>query len=269
MEISDTRERMILGLLMSGILPLVRAFYNKSIKWDWLESVKLSSISFFQMLSWSWTVKINLPFNTVIIPPSPKHFFFLCCLAYFFFSLPHYVVHSYAKIHIPIIASVSEHQPTTWVSFFFDLHILVCTFPAGLWFCIKNINDERVFGKSRVVQQEFLSLLATVLKLITIIMKVLWIWKKCSQQPRLWFHTWRQSSLLKWRCFSLTHCYSFIRFTGLYQGDWHPYYGHSAACWSGIWLCNWCPCRLNRHVLMREFQAGTQKFIGLYQAWQA
>ena len=30
----------------------------------------------------------------------------------------------YAKIHIPIIASVSEHQPTTWVSFFFDLHIL-------------------------------------------------------------------------------------------------------------------------------------------------
>ncbi|KFW90129.1 Dolichyl-diphosphooligosaccharide--protein glycosyltransferase subunit STT3B, partial [Phalacrocorax carbo] len=40
----------------------------------------------------------------------------------------------YAKIHIPIIASVSEHQPTTWVSFFFDLHILVCTFPAGLWF---------------------------------------------------------------------------------------------------------------------------------------
>uniref|UniRef100_A0A8C5GCF8 Dolichyl-diphosphooligosaccharide--protein glycosyltransferase subunit STT3B n=1 Tax=Gouania willdenowi TaxID=441366 RepID=A0A8C5GCF8_GOUWI len=53
--------------------------------------------------------------------------------------------HTYAKIHIPIIASVSEHQPTTWVSFFFDLHILVCTFPAGLWFCIKNVNDERVF----------------------------------------------------------------------------------------------------------------------------
>ena len=28
---------------------------------------------------------------------------------------------SYAKIHIPIITSVSEHQPTTWTSFFFDL----------------------------------------------------------------------------------------------------------------------------------------------------
>ncbi|XP_065168884.1 dolichyl-diphosphooligosaccharide--protein glycosyltransferase subunit STT3B [Atheta coriaria] len=51
----------------------------------------------------------------------------------------------YAKIHIPIIASVSEHQPTTWFSFFFDLHVLITTFPAGLWYCIKNINDERVF----------------------------------------------------------------------------------------------------------------------------
>ena len=53
----------------------------------------------------------------------------------------------YAKIHIPIIASVSEHQPTTWVSFFFDLHILVCAFPAGVWYCVKEVNDERVFGK--------------------------------------------------------------------------------------------------------------------------
>ncbi|XP_055929783.1 dolichyl-diphosphooligosaccharide--protein glycosyltransferase subunit STT3B-like [Argiope bruennichi] len=51
----------------------------------------------------------------------------------------------YAKIHIPIIASVSEHQPTTWFSFFFDLHILVATFPVGLWYCIQNVNDERVF----------------------------------------------------------------------------------------------------------------------------
>lgn len=51
----------------------------------------------------------------------------------------------YAKIHIPIIASVSEHQPTTWVSFFFDLHILICVFPFGLWMVVKNINNERVF----------------------------------------------------------------------------------------------------------------------------
>lgn len=51
----------------------------------------------------------------------------------------------YARIHIPIIASVSEHQPTTWFSFFFDLHLLVPTFPIGLFYCIKQLNDERVF----------------------------------------------------------------------------------------------------------------------------
>jgi len=36
-----------------------------------------------------------------------------------------------AKIHILIIASVSEDQPTTWVSFFFDLHI--CVFGEVHW----------------------------------------------------------------------------------------------------------------------------------------
>ncbi len=31
---------------------------------------------------------------------------------------------SYAKNHIPIIASVSEHQPTSWSSFYFDLQVM-------------------------------------------------------------------------------------------------------------------------------------------------
>ncbi|VDQ16307.1 unnamed protein product [Trichobilharzia regenti] len=51
----------------------------------------------------------------------------------------------YAKIHIPIITSVSEHQPTSWAAFFFDLHILIATFPAGVRLCFKDLNDERVF----------------------------------------------------------------------------------------------------------------------------
>ena len=36
---------------------------------------------------------------------------------------------SYAKNNIPIIASVSEHQPTAWSSFYFDLQMLVFMFP--------------------------------------------------------------------------------------------------------------------------------------------
>ncbi|KAG0588383.1 hypothetical protein KC19_2G239500 [Ceratodon purpureus] len=52
---------------------------------------------------------------------------------------------TYAKIHIPIIASVSEHQPTAWSSFMFDFHILSILFPAGLYFCFKNLTDGTIF----------------------------------------------------------------------------------------------------------------------------
>ncbi|KAL3281386.1 hypothetical protein HHI36_004596 [Cryptolaemus montrouzieri] len=52
---------------------------------------------------------------------------------------------SYAKNHIPIIASVSEHQPTSWSSFYFDLQILVFFFPAGLYFCFSKLTDANIF----------------------------------------------------------------------------------------------------------------------------
>ncbi|KAI5290177.1 oligosaccharyl transferase stt3 subunit [Ascosphaera acerosa] len=51
----------------------------------------------------------------------------------------------YAKIHIPIIASVSEHQPTAWPAFFFDLNMLIWLFPAGVYMCFQHLRDEHVF----------------------------------------------------------------------------------------------------------------------------
>lgn len=51
----------------------------------------------------------------------------------------------YAKIHIPIIASVSEHQPTAWPSFFFDLEMLIFLFPAGVYLCFRQLRDEHIF----------------------------------------------------------------------------------------------------------------------------
>lgn len=51
----------------------------------------------------------------------------------------------YAKIHIPIIASVSEHQPTAWPAFFFDLNFLIWLFPAGVYMCFRELHDEHVF----------------------------------------------------------------------------------------------------------------------------
>ena len=51
----------------------------------------------------------------------------------------------YAKIHIPIIASVSEHQPTPWPSYFFDLSWLIWLFPGGVYLCFRRLRDEHVF----------------------------------------------------------------------------------------------------------------------------
>lgn len=51
----------------------------------------------------------------------------------------------YAKKYIPIIASVSEHQPTAWPSFFMDLQMLIFLFPAGVILCFKELRDEHLF----------------------------------------------------------------------------------------------------------------------------
>uniref|UniRef100_A0A2P2HXG9 Dolichyl-diphosphooligosaccharide--protein glycosyltransferase subunit STT3A n=1 Tax=Hirondellea gigas TaxID=1518452 RepID=A0A2P2HXG9_9CRUS len=52
---------------------------------------------------------------------------------------------SYAKNNIPIIASVSEHQPTAWSSFYFDLQLMVFLFPVGLYYCFCKLTDENIF----------------------------------------------------------------------------------------------------------------------------
>ncbi|KAG6832756.1 hypothetical protein H0H87_000409 [Tephrocybe sp. NHM501043] len=51
----------------------------------------------------------------------------------------------YAKKYIPIIASVSEHQPTAWPSFFMDLQFLIFLFPAGVILCFRELRDEHIF----------------------------------------------------------------------------------------------------------------------------
>merc|ERR1712180_142872 len=65
----------------------------------------------------------------------------LCSIAYFYSLLDP----SYAKNNIPIIASVSEHQPTSWSSFYFDLQILTFLFPAGLYYCFTRMTDHIIF----------------------------------------------------------------------------------------------------------------------------
>jgi hypothetical protein len=50
---------------------------------------------------------------------------------------------TYASKYIPIIASVSEHQPTVWTSYFFDTHVLILWFPVGIYHLFRHLDDER------------------------------------------------------------------------------------------------------------------------------
>lgn len=52
---------------------------------------------------------------------------------------------TYASKHIPIIASVSEHQPTAWGAYFFDLHLTAYLMPVGMYFCFKRLTDANLF----------------------------------------------------------------------------------------------------------------------------
>lgn len=52
---------------------------------------------------------------------------------------------TYATKHIAIVASVSEHQPTAWGSYFFDLHLTAYLMPLGLYVCFKRLTDANLF----------------------------------------------------------------------------------------------------------------------------
>ena len=52
---------------------------------------------------------------------------------------------TYASKYIPIIASVSEHQPPAWTSYFTDLNILVLLAPAGIIACFRPLTDASLF----------------------------------------------------------------------------------------------------------------------------
>ena len=52
---------------------------------------------------------------------------------------------TYASKYIPIIASVSEHQPPAWTSYFTDLHITAMLMPAGILACFRPLTEVSLF----------------------------------------------------------------------------------------------------------------------------
>lgn len=52
---------------------------------------------------------------------------------------------TYAAKYIPIIASVSEHQPPAWNAYFMDIHAMVLLMPVGFIFCFRPLTDASLF----------------------------------------------------------------------------------------------------------------------------
>ncbi|EYU30721.1 hypothetical protein ABFS82_11G052700 [Erythranthe guttata] len=64
---------------------------------------------------------------------------------------------TYASKYIPIIASVSEHQPPTWPSYFMDLNVLAFLVPAGIIACFMPLSDASSFAVLYIVTSVYFS----------------------------------------------------------------------------------------------------------------
>uniref|UniRef100_A0A2P2LZN7 dolichyl-diphosphooligosaccharide--protein glycotransferase n=4 Tax=Rhizophora mucronata TaxID=61149 RepID=A0A2P2LZN7_RHIMU len=64
---------------------------------------------------------------------------------------------TYASKYIPIIASVSEHQPPTWPSYFMDINILAFLVPAGIIACFLPLSDASSFVVLYIVTSVYFS----------------------------------------------------------------------------------------------------------------
>ncbi|KAJ6801701.1 dolichyl-diphosphooligosaccharide--protein glycosyltransferase subunit STT3A [Iris pallida] len=64
---------------------------------------------------------------------------------------------TYASKYIPIIASVSEHQPPTWPSYFMDINVLAFLVPAGILACFLPLSDASSFVILYIVTSVYFS----------------------------------------------------------------------------------------------------------------
>lgn len=64
---------------------------------------------------------------------------------------------TYASKYIPIIASVSEHQPPTWPSYFMDINVLAFLVPAGIVACFLPLSDASSFLVLYIVTSVYFS----------------------------------------------------------------------------------------------------------------
>ena len=78
-----------------------------------------------------------------------------CCVGFIFFTFKGYIHFgerimslldpTYASKFIPIVASVAEHNPTSWTDFYFDLHFLLLFAPLGIIYCFTDPTNSKLF----------------------------------------------------------------------------------------------------------------------------
>lgn len=101
---------------------------------------------------------------------------------------------TYAKKYIPIVASVSEHQATTWSSYFFDIHFAIFFAPVGLYYIYKNRQNNIIFiGIYTVLSVYFASVMIRLLLVfapaacISAAIGISWLYEKCIKSFKLDF----------------------------------------------------------------------------------
>ena len=72
-----------------------------------------------------------------------------------------------ATSNIAIVKSVSEHQPSPWTTFFFDLHCLVFLVPVGIFYCFLHLNDTNLFA---LVYAVFASYFASIMVRLVLVL---------------------------------------------------------------------------------------------------
>ncbi len=137
-----------IGFLIPRVL--LNKFYNIEVMIPVLMVGFLILVGLVQNLSRNLSEQT---FKQVIIMGSITVFVLLTVLVTIFLSLGIFsniadkfwaVILPGERTSIPIISSVSEHQPMTWAELFNNIHIMMFLMPLGIYYCLKKPTDVNI-----------------------------------------------------------------------------------------------------------------------------
>ncbi|MCE7742530.1 MAG: hypothetical protein GOP50_08710 [Candidatus Heimdallarchaeota archaeon] len=142
----------VTALSIGFLIPRVMTnkFYNIEVMIPVLMIGFLILVGLVQNLSRNLSEKT---FKQVIIVGSITIFVLLTVLVTIFLSLGIFsniadkfwaVILPGERTSIPIISSVSEHQPMTWAELFNNIHVMMFLMPLGIYYCLKKPTDVNI-----------------------------------------------------------------------------------------------------------------------------